>query len=348
MERDMKNRWIALYVENQVGVLAKVSGLFSGKSYNLQSLTVGTTEDETISRMTICVTSDDITFEQIKKQLNRMVEVIKVIDLTNIPIHMKEILFAKVKRCTAEEKAEVFSWNMLGKISRIAVPSILQQSFISIGNIFIQGLINSFGSSVIAGYSAAVKLNTFAITSLTTLGNGTSSFAAQNLGAGKQERVEQGFRASVKLALIITVPFFAAFFFGSHAMLSLFMNEGSTIAMETGTQFLRIVSPFYFVISLKLMADGVLRGAGAMKSFMIATFTDLFLRVILAFLLSVRYGTMGIWLSWPIGWTIAMALSLFFYKKGVWKTGSFTAREERMEEDVMELESESAFLYPEE
>ena len=76
MERDMKNRWIALYVENQVGVLAKVSGLFSGKSYNLQSLTVGTTEDETISRMTICVTSDDITFEQIKKQLNRMVEVI--------------------------------------------------------------------------------------------------------------------------------------------------------------------------------------------------------------------------------------------------------------------------------
>ena len=88
----MKNRWIALYVENDVGVLAKVSGLFSGKSYNLQSLTVGTTEDETVSRMTICVASDDITFEQIKKQLNRMVEVIKVIDLTNVPLHMKEIL----------------------------------------------------------------------------------------------------------------------------------------------------------------------------------------------------------------------------------------------------------------
>lgn len=104
----MKNRWIALYVENQVGVLAKVSGLFSAKSYNLQSLTVGTTEDETVSRMTICVTSDDVTFEQIKKQLNRMVEVIKVIDLTNIPIHMKEILFAKVKKCSVAEKAEIF------------------------------------------------------------------------------------------------------------------------------------------------------------------------------------------------------------------------------------------------
>lgn len=104
----MKNRWIALYVENQVGVLAKVSGLFSGKSYNLQSLTVGTTEDATVSRMTICVTSDDITFEQIKKQLNRMVEVIKVIDLTNVPIHMKEILFAKVKNIDAHQIEEVF------------------------------------------------------------------------------------------------------------------------------------------------------------------------------------------------------------------------------------------------
>ena len=105
---NMKNRWIALYVENTVGVLAKVSGLFSGKSYNLQSLTVGTTEHEDVSRMTICVTSDDVTFEQIKKQLNTMVEVIKVLDLTNMPIHMKEILFAKIKRITPEEKAEVF------------------------------------------------------------------------------------------------------------------------------------------------------------------------------------------------------------------------------------------------
>lgn len=105
---EMKNRWIALYVENQVGVLAKVSGLFSAKSYNLQSLTVGTTEHEDVSRMTICVTSDDITFEQIKKQLNCMVEVIKVMDLTNVPLHMKEILFAKVKNIDALEKAEVF------------------------------------------------------------------------------------------------------------------------------------------------------------------------------------------------------------------------------------------------
>jgi acetolactate synthase-1/3 small subunit len=120
---EMKNRWIALYVENQVGVLAKVSGLFSGKSYNLQSLTVGTTEDETVSRMTICVTSDDITFEQIKKQLNCMVEIIKVIDLTDVPLHMKEILFAKVTHLGKEEITEVFQIAQVFKIDVVDISS---------------------------------------------------------------------------------------------------------------------------------------------------------------------------------------------------------------------------------
>ena len=133
IDRSMKNRWIALYVENTVGVLAKVSGLFSGKSYNLQSLTAGTTEDETVSRMTICVTSDDVTFEQIKKQLNCMIEVIKVIDLTNVPIHMKEILFAKVKDITAEEKLEVFQIAQVFevKVKDIGTDSVLLECMLT-------------------------------------------------------------------------------------------------------------------------------------------------------------------------------------------------------------------------
>ena len=133
IDRSMKNRWIALYVENTVGVLAKVSGLFSGKSYNLQSLTVGTTEDETVSRMTICVTSDDVTFEQIKKQLNCMIEVIKVIDLTNVPIHMKEILFAKVKDISAEEKLEVFQIAQVFevKVKDIGTDSVLLECMLT-------------------------------------------------------------------------------------------------------------------------------------------------------------------------------------------------------------------------
>lgn len=108
MDSSMKKRWISLYVENQVGVLSKISGLFSAKSYNLDSLTVGTTEDPTISRMTIATVSDDETFEQIKKQLNRMIEVIKVIDFTDIFVRMKEILYVKVFNCTPAAKVEVF------------------------------------------------------------------------------------------------------------------------------------------------------------------------------------------------------------------------------------------------
>ena len=99
----MKKRWLSLFVENDIGVLARISGLFSGKSYNLNSLTVGVTEDTTISRMTISLTSDDKTFEQIKKQINRSVEVIKVVDFTNIAIHMKELMFVKIHGCSGED-----------------------------------------------------------------------------------------------------------------------------------------------------------------------------------------------------------------------------------------------------
>lgn len=108
MDSTARKRWISLYVENDVGVLAKIAGLFSGKSYNLLSLTVGETEDPTVSRMTISLMGDDKTFEQIKKQLNRSVEVIKVLDFTDLPIHKKEILFIKIHSLKKDEMEEVF------------------------------------------------------------------------------------------------------------------------------------------------------------------------------------------------------------------------------------------------
>ena len=104
----MKKRWLCLFVENEIGVLARISGLFSGKSYNLDSLTVGVTEDRTISRITISLTSDDRTFEQVKKQLNRSVEVIKVVDYTDIAIHMKELMFVKISGCSEKDIEEIF------------------------------------------------------------------------------------------------------------------------------------------------------------------------------------------------------------------------------------------------
>ena len=236
------------------------------------------------------------------------------------------VVFRRFRTIQTEETPKIFSWFLFKKIAVVAVPSILQQSFISIGNILIQGVINTFGSGVIAGYSAAVKLNNLVITSFTTLGNGISNYTAQNMGAEKPERVRQGFRAGLKLVWMLSVPLVALYLLCSSTVLRLFLDNPTGQAMQVGIQFLRILSPFYFVISAKLVSDGILRGAGLMKQFMAATFTDLVLRVALAFLLSGPFGTVGIWSAWPIGWTVAMVLSILFYVKGPWNRKETIAR----------------------
>lgn len=115
-------------------------------------------------------------------------------------------VFRRLATIKTQEKPAAFSWNLFKRIAVVAVPSILQQSFISVGNIIIQGIINNFGASVMAGYSASIKLNNLVITSLTTLGNGISNFTAQNLGAGKLKRVSEGFRAGLKLVWLLCIP----------------------------------------------------------------------------------------------------------------------------------------------
>ena len=228
------------------------------------------------------------------------------------------VVLKRLAAIKTEGHAQLYSWEMFGRIARIAVPSILQQSFISVGNILIQSVINSFGASVIAGYSAAVKLNNMVITSFTTLGNGISNYTAQNLGADKPQRIKEGFHAGIKMVWLICVPLVLLYLFAGRWLIYIFMDHSTGLAIDTGVQFLSILSPFYFIVSAKLVADGILRGAGMMSQFMTATFTDLLLRVILAAVLSRFFAAAGIWCAWPIGWTIATALSLFFYRKGTW------------------------------
>ena len=224
-------------------------------------------------------------------------------------------VFLRLNRIKCEEKSAVFSWTLFRDIAFIAVPSILQQSFISFGNIIIQGIINGFGPGVMAGYSASIKLNNLVITSFTTLGNGVSNFTAQNMGAGKNDRVRAGFKAGIKLVWMVCIPILILYMSATGTLIRIFMDTPSKDALNSGTLLLRIVSPFYLVISVKLIADGILRGAGKMKQFMIATFTDLILRVILAAILSIPLGSTGIWCAWPIGWTVGTALSVFLYRQ---------------------------------
>ncbi len=225
-------------------------------------------------------------------------------------------IWKRLRKIETRQAPVLFDWQLLKKILVIAVPSILQQSFISVGNILIQSVINGFGAPVMAGYSAAVKLNNLVITSFTTIGNGISNFSAQNLGARKIGRIRECFRAGLKMVWLLCVPFCALYIFCGRYLLLLFMEKSSSRALMTGMQFLWILSPFYFVVSAKLVADGILRGVSAMGRFMAGTLTDLVLRVVLALTLSDLTGSaLGIWCAWPIGWTIAMGLSVFFYHR---------------------------------
>lgn len=227
-------------------------------------------------------------------------------------------LLRTLSRMEEDEPPRLFSPRILVNFVKIALPSTLQQCFISVGNILIQSIINGFGTSAIAGYAAAVKFNNFAVTSFTTMGNGMSNFTAQNLGAMRPDRVREGYRGCVKMMAGIATLFAAVYVFLGDQVIRLFLNGENTQALAVGTQFLRIIAPFYYLVALKLACDGVLRGAGRMGEFMTDTFVDLAMRVALSFALSVPLGLTGVWWSWPVSWAVATAIAVLFYRRGRW------------------------------
>ncbi len=229
-------------------------------------------------------------------------------------------LIMRLRKIEVTEKYPYFSSYILKRISRIAIPSIMQQSFISIGQICVQGLVNSYGAIVVAGYSAAFRVHTIALTSMSTMSSALSSFTAQNIGAKKISRVREGYKAAVAITLSICGGILILFLILAPKLIGLFVDSSESIdVINVGTEFLRTLAPFYLVVGLKMVCDGVLRGAGAMKDFMFATFSDLILRVALSFILASIIGYSGIWWAFPLGWIIGTALSVYFYYKGTWK-----------------------------
>lgn len=224
-------------------------------------------------------------------------------------------LLVRLQKFAGTERVPLFDRKLFVQILAIAVPSILQQSVLSVGNLFVQDIVNRYGSAVVAGYSGAIKLNTFAINIFMTLGSCLSSYTAQNIGAGKQERIPMGFRTGLKLSELTVLPFVVLYFGLSQQMMGLFLNAESSAAIHAGVMFLRIVSPWYFMIVVKLMTDGIIRGSGAMIYFVIATIPDLILRIGFALMLSPRFGSTGIWMAWPFGWIAATVLTIIFYRK---------------------------------
>ena len=251
----------------------------------------------------------------------------------------------QLRKVKTEGKIKVFSWRILKDTAIIAVPSIFQQSFISVGNIIIQSMVNSFGTAVMAGYSASIKLNNLVVTSFTTLGNGISNFTSQNLGANKTDRIRPGFWSGLVFVWILCVPIVLLYMLAGKPLLLIFLEDGGSDAMSVGLQFLRIVSPFYFMVAVKIIADGVLRGGGKMIRFMITTFTELILRVVISACLYKPLGPVGIWWSWPIGWAVGTVLSACFFFTIKWNKHlpeEVYIRESNLPESVVDNDEELA------
>ena len=215
----------------------------------------------------------------------------------------------------------LFSPDMLRRLTNYAVPSIAQQSFVSVGNVIIQYFVNLCGATVIAGYSAATKVNMFALTCCMSFASGLSSYVAQNIGARKLERIAPGLKAGAAFSIGLALVFTAIYLPFSDVLIGLFLPAGSASGVtDVARQYLFILVPFYIIVCIKFVCDSVLRGAGAMRPFMVTTFSDLILRVgFSAILFNLMGSELGILLSWPIGWFLGSGLSFWFYKTGAWR-----------------------------
>jgi len=216
----------------------------------------------------------------------------------------------------------LFSPHILATTATVAIPGIMQKSFVSFGNVLIQSVVNSFAATVpgiIGGFSSATKLLYIFVNLQGAVDSSMASYTAQNIGAKKLERVKEGVKAAYLLCLSFCIPATLFFVFTPEIAMGIFVPAESTDVIAAGSSYLRTVSPFLALVAVKQVCDGVLHGAGAAKMFATTTFIDLFVRVILAYILSFLMGPLGLWISWPFGWGVGAAVSVYFYRRGKWK-----------------------------
>lgn len=212
----------------------------------------------------------------------------------------------------------IFTFSMLREFIFVAIPSVLQQCFVAAGNIIIQGVVNVYGAAVIAGYSAAVKLNNLVTACFSTIGSGVINYTSQNFGAEKPLRVKAGFKASVQFVWVISLAMCLLYEVLPAFLIRIFLDDPSIVALQTGIDFLRIAAPFYFAASFKVMCDSLLSGAKLMWYVVFSIFLDLGLRAGVAVLCSVVFhSAFSVWFAWPIGWTIAAAITYLLYQHGI-------------------------------
>lgn len=219
-----------------------------------------------------------------------------------------------------EENWRRFDKAQLGRMTRIALPSILQQSIVSIGMMLVQSVVNGFGSSVLAGYSAGMRIESICIVPMSAMGNAMSTFAAQNIGADQKERAQRGYFISygIVAAFAVLICLVLEIFHGG--IMTLFLEEGANaLAFQTGKDYLTFIGFFFGMIGLKMITDGILRGAGDMVWFTVANLVNLGIRVAFSYIFAPVIGVAAVWYAVPIGWTANYIISFLRFLTGKWK-----------------------------
>ncbi|MCJ7447138.1 MAG: MATE family efflux transporter [Bacteroidales bacterium] len=202
---------------------------------------------------------------------------------------------------------------------RIGLPTGIQQTFVAIGNLALMGIVSTFGTNVIAGFTVASRLDSLAMVPAMSFSHALSTFVGQNIGANKTERIRTGLISTVKMAGIVTIVTTVLIVLWGNIIMGMFTRDSDVIRI--GDQYLTIVSIFYFLFTLMFIYNGIMRGAGDTLVPMFFSLISLWIiRIPLAYFLSGKIGPQGIWWAIPTGWLVGLTLSFLYYKTGRWKT----------------------------
>lgn len=235
--------------------------------------------------------------------------------LTSFGIFLKEL-----KSYPSTTKLPCFDTAELSSMVRIALPSIFQQSTVSIGLMLVQSSVNVFGSEMLAGYSAGTRIESLCLVPMLAMGNAMSAYTAQNIGAGQFDRVKEGYRTAVKIIGCFAILIAAVTIPLAEPIISLFLEEdGTELALATGMARTQFVGWFYFFAGLKMTTDGLLRGSGDMTMFTVANLANLTLRVSFTKIMTPIFGIAMTWVAVPLGWFINFVISFFEFRTGKWR-----------------------------
>ena len=247
--------------------------------------------------------------------LNRGVAGAAVISQYVSGIGIAVYTWVKCPELIRKDRAVCLRWSRVREITSYSALTCLQQSIMNLGILAVQGLVNSFGTTVMAAFAAAVKIDAFAYLPVQDFGNAFSIFTAQNFGAGKTDRIRKGIRVASLTSMLFGLLISIAVFVFAEPLMTLFIDAGETAVIAEGVRYLRIEGAFYYLIAALFLLYGLYRALGKPGMSVVLTVVSLGIRVALAYALAPipLFGVVGIWWSVPIGWLLADALGLIYY-----------------------------------